>query len=130
MAVSVPGQLRQSVKSADVGAEKEARCRRQSSTAAPRAKLGMGADVERVPQFHASLKENSMSLGVLNNLPAMFAENNLNNTQAGLTKTLQQLSSGSQINSGADDAAGLSLVDGLAANSAALSPATTNATEG
>ena len=71
-----------------------------------------------------------MSLGVLNNLPAMFAENNLNNTQAGLTKTLQQLSSGSQINSGADDAAGLSLVDGLAANSAALSQSTTNATEG
>jgi flagellin len=71
-----------------------------------------------------------MSLGVLNNLPAMFAENNLNNTQAGLTKTLQQLSSGSQINSGADDAAGLSLVDGLAANSAALQQSTINATEG
>jgi flagellin len=71
-----------------------------------------------------------MSLGVLNNLPAMFAEYNLNNTQAGLTKTLQQLSSGSQINSGADDAAGLSLVDGLAANSAALTQSTTNATEG
>jgi flagellin len=71
-----------------------------------------------------------MSLGVLNNLPAMFAENNLNNTQAGLTKTLQQLSSGSQINSGADDAAGLSLVDGLAANAAALSQSSINATEG
>jgi flagellin len=71
-----------------------------------------------------------MSLGVLNNLPAMFAEYNLNNTQAGLTKTLQQLSSGSQINSGADDAAGLSLVDGLAANSAALQQSSINATEG
>src|SRR6202789_871847 len=75
-------------------------------------------------------KENPMSLGVLNNLPAMFAEQNLNNTQTGLTKTLQQLSSGSQINSGADDAAGLSLVDGLAANSAALQQSTVNATEG
>ncbi|HEX8813469.1 MAG TPA: flagellin [Terracidiphilus sp.] len=71
-----------------------------------------------------------MSLGVLNNLPAMFAAYNLNNTQAGLTKTLQQLSSGSQINSGADDAAGLSLVDGLAANSAALQQSSINATEG
>ena len=71
-----------------------------------------------------------MSLGVLNNLPAMFAESNLNSTQAGLTKTLQQLSSGSQINSGADDAAGLSLVDGLAANSAALQQSSVNATEG
>src|SRR6202789_3393197 len=75
-------------------------------------------------------KENPMSLGVLNNLPAMFAEQNLNNTQTGLTKTLQQLSSGSQINSGADDAAGLSLVDGLQANSTALIQSQTNATEG
>ncbi len=71
-----------------------------------------------------------MSLGVLNNLNALFAENNLNNTQANLTTTLQQLSSGSQINSGADDPAGLSLVDGLAANSAALTQSATNATEG
>jgi flagellin len=71
-----------------------------------------------------------MSLGVLNNLPAMFAAYNLNNTQAGLTKTLQQLSSGSKINSGADDAAGLSLVDGLGANATALAQSTVNATEG
>jgi flagellin len=71
-----------------------------------------------------------MSLGVLNNLPAMYAENNLNNTNSNLTKTLQQLSSGSRINSGADDAAGLSLVDGLAANAAALTQSTTNASEG
>ena len=57
-----------------------------------------------------------MSLGVLNNLSAMYAENNLNNTQQQPVKTLQQLSSGSKINSGADDAAGLSLVNGLQAN--------------
>jgi flagellin len=71
-----------------------------------------------------------MSLGVLNNLSAMYAESNLNNTQTGLTKTLQQLSSGSKINSGADDAAGLSLVNGLQANSMALTQSQTNATEG
>lgn len=71
-----------------------------------------------------------MSLGVLNNLNATYAENNLNNTNSALTKTLQQLSSGSRINSGADDAAGLSLVNGLSANSAALSQSQTNATEG
>ena len=58
-----------------------------------------------------------MSLGVLNNLSAIYAENNLNNTNNSLTTVLQQLSSGSKINSGADDAAGLSLVDGLQANS-------------
>ena len=43
---------------------------------------------------------------------------------------LQQLSSGSKINSGADDAAGLSLVDGLQANQTALTQSQTNAQEG
>jgi len=71
-----------------------------------------------------------MSLGVLNNLSAMYAENNLNNTTNSLNTVLQQLSSGSKINSGADDAAGLSLVDGLQANSQALTQSQTNATEG
>ena len=71
-----------------------------------------------------------MSLGVLNNLSAVYAENNLNNTNSSLSKTLQQLSSGSKINSGADDAAGLSLVDGLQANQSALSQSQTNAQEG
>jgi flagellin len=72
----------------------------------------------------------SMALGVLNNLSAVYAENNLNNTNASLQKVLQQLSSGSRINSGADDAAGLSLVNGLEANSTALTQSATNATEG
>ena len=45
-----------------------------------------------------------MSLGLLNNISALYAENNLNMTQANLQNTLQQLSSGSRINSGADDA--------------------------
>src|SRR5580692_7204965 len=71
-----------------------------------------------------------MALGVLNNLSAIYAENNLNNTNNSLQTVLQQLSSGSRINSGADDAAGLSLVNGLAANSAALTQSTTNAAEG
>ena len=71
-----------------------------------------------------------MSLGVLNNLNAIYAENNLNNTNNSLSKVLQQLSSGSKINSGADDAAGLSLVDGLQANQTALTQSKTNATEG
>ncbi|MDR3727738.1 MAG: flagellin [Terracidiphilus sp.] len=71
-----------------------------------------------------------MSLGVLNNINAVYATNNLNNTSSSLSKVLQQLSSGSKINSGADDAAGLSLVDGLAANSAALTQSSTNASEG
>jgi flagellin len=71
-----------------------------------------------------------MSLGVLNNLSAMYAENNLNNTTNSLNTVLQQLSSGSRINSGADDAAGLSLVNGLQANSQALTQSQTNSQEG
>ena len=71
-----------------------------------------------------------MSLGVLNNLSAVYAENNLNNTSNSLSKTLQQLSSGSKINSGADDAAGLSLVNGLQANATALTQSATNSQEG
>jgi flagellin len=71
-----------------------------------------------------------MSLGVLNNLNAVYAENNLNSTSNSLSTVLQQLSSGSKINSGADDAAGLSLVNGLQANQMALNQSKTNATEG
>jgi flagellin len=79
----------------------------------------------------ASEKElNPMALGVLNNLSAIYAENNLNNTNNSLQTVLQQLSSGSRINSGADDAAGLSLVNGLEANQTALTQSATNATEG
>jgi len=71
-----------------------------------------------------------MALGVLNNLSAIQAANNLNNTNNSLQTVLQQLSSGSKINSGADDAAGLSLVNGLEANQTALTQSETNATEG
>jgi flagellin len=71
-----------------------------------------------------------MSLGVLNNISAIYAENNLNQTQSSLQNVLTQLSSGSRINSGADDAAGLSLANGLTANSTALTQSATNASEG
>src|ERR1700758_4595642 len=71
-----------------------------------------------------------MSLGVLNNISALYAANNLNQTQMSLQNTLTQLSSGSRINSGADDAAGLSLANGLTAASTALSQSSINATQG
>ena len=71
-----------------------------------------------------------MPLGVLNNISAIYAENNLNTTQTNLQNTLQQLSSGSRINSGADDAAGLSIANGLQANSSALTQSSSNATAG
>ncbi len=71
-----------------------------------------------------------MPLGVLNNISAVYAENNLNQTQASLQNVLTQLSSGSRINSGADDPAGLSIENGLAANAAALTQSSSNASEG
>jgi len=71
-----------------------------------------------------------MSLGVLNNIAAMYAQNNLNQTQSSLQNTLTQLSSGSRINSGADDAAGLAVANGLTANEAALTQSSQNASDG
>jgi flagellin len=71
-----------------------------------------------------------MSLGILTNVAATYAENNLNQTQGSLQTVLQQLSSGSRINSGADDAAGLSVADGLKANQAALNQSAQNAQNG
>src|ERR1700748_535961 len=71
-----------------------------------------------------------MSLGVLNNISSIYAQNNLNQTQQSLQSTLQQLSSGSRINSGADDAAGLALADGLHANATALTQSAQNANAG
>ena len=46
-----------------------------------------------------------MAISILNNIPSLAAQNQLAMTQASLQKTLEQLSSGSRINSGADDAA-------------------------
>lgn len=71
-----------------------------------------------------------MSMGVLNNIAATYAANNLSNTQASLQNVLTQLSSGSRINSGADDAAGLSLANGLQANQSALTQSASNVSLG
>ena len=69
-------------------------------------------------------------LSILNNLSAMSAENSLSTTQMNLQKTLTQLSTGLRINSGADDAAGLSIANGMQANIAALTQSSQNATNG
>jgi flagellin len=71
-----------------------------------------------------------MALSILNNIAALYAQNNINSTQASLQTTLQQLSSGSRINSGADDPSGLAVSDGMNANIAALAESATNATSG
>jgi flagellin len=71
-----------------------------------------------------------VALTILNNLSAMSAENSLSATQANLQNTLTQLSTGLRINSGSDDAAGLSIANGMQANIAALTQSAQNATNG
>src|SRR5580693_2724387 len=71
-----------------------------------------------------------MSISVLNNISSLIAENAVSNTQASLQSTLQQLSTGLRINSGAEDPAGLSIADGLGANIAALTQSSQNTTNG
>jgi flagellin len=71
-----------------------------------------------------------MAISLLNNISALEAQNELNITQNNLQKTLFQLSSGSRINSGADDAAGLAIANGLEANITALTQSSQNANSG
>ena len=71
-----------------------------------------------------------MAISVLYNIPSLAAENQLNVTNMDLQNTLYQLSTGSRINSGADDAAGLAIANGLGANVTALTQSGLNATEG
>ncbi|HUK25283.1 MAG TPA: flagellin [Terriglobales bacterium] len=71
-----------------------------------------------------------MSLSILNNISSLAAQNQLSVNGSSLQKTLMELSSGSRINSGADDAAGLAIADGLQANVTALTQSARNATDG
>jgi flagellin len=71
-----------------------------------------------------------MAITVLNNISDLTAEQALGNTQSSLQKTLTQLSTGLKINSGSDDAAGLSIANGMTANIAALTQSQQNASNG
>ena len=71
-----------------------------------------------------------MALSILSNIPSLEAQNQLAITNANLQNTLFQLSSGSKINSGADDPAGLSIANGLQANISALTQSAQNVTDG
>ncbi|HXY04420.1 MAG TPA: flagellin [Terriglobales bacterium] len=71
-----------------------------------------------------------MSLSILNNISSLEAQDSLTTTKSSLDKTLQALSTGQRINSGADDAAGLAIANGLEANITALSQSVMNATDG
>jgi flagellin len=71
-----------------------------------------------------------MPIGILNNIAGLTAENQLNITNNSLQSVLYQLSSGSRINTGADDAAGLAIANGLQANISALTQSANNANDG
>jgi flagellin len=71
-----------------------------------------------------------MAISILNNPASLAAQNQLGITNTNLQKALYQLSSGSRINSGADDAAGLAVADGLMANITALTQSARNASDG
>jgi len=71
-----------------------------------------------------------MPIGILNNIAGLSAENQLSITNNSLQSVLYQLSSGSRINSGADDAAGLAIANGLQANISALTQSANNANDG
>ena len=71
-----------------------------------------------------------MSFSILNNVSSLTAQNQLTSTQFNLNNTLLQLASGSRLNSGADDAAGLAIADGLHANEQALQQSQQNASDG
>jgi flagellin len=72
----------------------------------------------------------AMALSILNNIPSLAAQNQLAITGSNLQRTLFRLSSGSRINTGADDAAGLAIADGLHANVTALTQSARNANDG
>src|SRR6202795_4784480 len=69
-------------------------------------------------------------ISILNNTASMAAENQLNITNQNLNTSLMQLSSGSRINSGSDDAVGLAVANGLQANITALTQSARNANDG
>src|SRR5579885_108064 len=89
---------------------------------APRTPNGNSRGLEKEPYL--------MALSILNNIPSLMAQNQLAITNQSLQQTLFRLSSGSRINSGADDAAGLAIAAGLRANISALTQSARNASDG
>jgi len=70
-----------------------------------------------------------MAMRIANNIPAMTTHRWLGIADAGLTKSLERLSSGYRINRAADDAAGLAISQTFRANIASFKVASRNASE-
>ncbi len=71
-----------------------------------------------------------MAFSVLNNIPSLVAQNALNINSANVQRTLSRLSTGLRIVTGADDAAGLAIADGLRAGISALQQSVRNINDG
>ncbi len=71
-----------------------------------------------------------MGLSVNTNIAALNAYRNLSNTQSSLSSSLEKLSSGLRINRAADDAAGLSISEGLRSQISGTQQAVRNAQDG
>jgi flagellin len=71
-----------------------------------------------------------MSLRITTNVEAFNAYRNLNTTSAAVTKSMQRLSSGYRINSGADDAAGLGISESMRSQIRGLAQAQRNIQDG
>jgi flagellin len=69
------------------------------------------------------------SFSILNNISASYAQNQLIATNSQLSKSINRISSGKRINSGADDAAGMMIADTLKANILAMDQAARNASD-
>ena len=70
-----------------------------------------------------------MGLRIQNNIAAMNAHRQLTISDAGLSKSLERLSSGYRINRAADDAAGLAISQGMRADIASYKVASRNVSE-
>jgi len=71
-----------------------------------------------------------MSLVLNTNIDALIAQNSLTTSGSQLTTALQQLSSGLQINSAADNAAGYAIAQGMTSQINGLNTATNNTNDG
>src|ERR671935_661203 len=76
------------------------------------------------------IKEETMGLRINQNIAATNAYRNLSVTDGQMAKSLEKLSSGFRINRAADDAAGLSISEGLRAQVGGLKVAVRNAQDG
>ncbi len=85
--------------------------------------------MEPAQETYESGRITKMGLRIQNNIAALNAHRNLQSTDSALAKSMQRLSSGYRINSGADDAAGLAIANSMRADIVSFRVASRNASE-